>query len=155
MVTHRVPSTCTALAAAALVSAIACAHPTTCDTAVEVCGQPTLSMAALGQEFELAPTGIASISGTALRVTFERVIGDSRCPLGAQCVWAGSAAVRVVVSDASVELWRGTLNSGQDPKSIVVQGYELALVSVTPDTRINVTIDPKDYRAKLKLSMRP
>lgn len=67
------------------------------------CGEPSAVDAAftLGEPFWLA-LGERSVSAdgpTAIR--FVAVVGDSRCPEGAMCVWAGEATVDVGVRVAA------------------------------------------------------
>ena len=50
---------------------------------------------ALGRPFDVKAAEVATIQG--LHITFEGVSDDSRCPRGAQCVWAGDATVAVTL----------------------------------------------------------
>lgn len=49
----------------------------------------------LGQEFSLPIGKEASIKGADLRIGFEDVIEDNRCPLDVNCVWEGQAEILV------------------------------------------------------------
>ena len=51
--------------------------------------------AALGEEFRLATGETIVIKGEDLKIRFEAVTADSRCPTGAQCIWAGEAQCRM------------------------------------------------------------
>jgi hypothetical protein len=51
-----------------------------------------------GAEFSLAVGNSATISGTDHRITFTRLMEDSRCPVDVQCVWAGDAKIELTVS---------------------------------------------------------
>lgn len=48
--------------------------------------------AGLGQEFLLPIGQEALITGEDLRISFEDVTEDSRCPLNVTCIWAGRAS---------------------------------------------------------------
>lgn len=74
------------LAALFFVAATGCA---TVDTAV---------VAEPGAEFNLALGQTATLSGTAYRLTFNRVAEDSRCPTDVVCVWAGDAKIELIIS---------------------------------------------------------
>lgn len=50
-----------------------------------------------GTPFELAVGDRAVIATTSLELVFAAVEQDSRCPLRAQCVWAGEAHVRLTL----------------------------------------------------------
>lgn len=69
---------------------------------------------------------IASVNGP--RVRADRVIEDSRCPLDAQCVWAGRLVVRATVLcggwSRQLELTLG--------KPVTVADGSLTLVEATP-----------------------
>lgn len=59
----------------------------------------------LGQPFDLRVGESAVVTG-GLKVTFDRVVSDSRCPIDAICVWAGEAVLALKLSrgtDAPVE----------------------------------------------------
>ena len=54
---------------------------------------PTATVAPLAESFKLRVGQTAAITGTNVRVKFDRVVADSRCPIDVQCVWAGSASI--------------------------------------------------------------
>ena len=56
---------------------------------------PSQPQVALGEAFTLKPGQSASVQDGALRVRFESVINDSRCPRGVTCIWEGDAVVAV------------------------------------------------------------
>ena len=49
----------------------------------------------LGEEFTLSIGQEARITGENLRIAFEDVIEDSRCPLYVTCIWEGRASILV------------------------------------------------------------
>ncbi|WP_210358251.1 hypothetical protein [Sphingomonas beigongshangi] len=63
-----------------------------------------------------------------LHVRPDRVIEDSRCPVGVTCVWAGRVILRATVSDGS---WSKPINLILGVPADVADG-KLTLVSVTP-----------------------
>lgn len=95
----------------------------------------------LGQPFELGLRKSATVPAQHLKVTFERVVEDSRCPSDVDCFWAGQAtvAVRLESSGRRVKTL-GTANltvqgSGSVmPKSVRKIGpYWVKLVEVAPE----------------------
>ena len=54
--------------------------------------------AKLGQEFSLHVGESASIEGEELIIKFVKVAEDSRCPKGAECVWAGRVTCAVEIT---------------------------------------------------------
>ena len=65
-----------------------------------------------------------------LKIHFQEVIDDSRCPVGTTCVWAGNAKVKLTLSVGR----KGRdyeLNSNLAPTSIDYNGYRVKFVSLT------------------------
>lgn len=76
------------------------------------------------------------------RVTPLKVLEDSRCPVGTQCVWAG----RVKIT-ARIDLGSGSQNRELAlGEPIAVADGQLTLVEVLPEKRANQNIYPDEYR---------
>jgi len=107
----------------------------------------------LGQEVSLAPGQSADIAGENLKVRFNRVSEDSRCPTGVVCIWAGQVSCLVDVTDASgtqsVVLTAGGLTS--DPGKASYKSYTLAF-RVEPYPEAGKQIAERDYRLRLTVS---
>ncbi len=73
-----------------------------------------------------------SAAGGKLKVRFIGVTEDSRCPVGATCVWAGNAKVKIELIRRHKAPKVIELNTGLDPRALVVGGYEIKLTAVTP-----------------------
>ena len=110
--------------------------------------------AALGQEFDVRVGQWVTIEGERLRVTFDRVAEDSRCPEGVQCVWAGNAKVVLRLSKARKRASTLSLNTGLDPKQGAYRGYEVKLVKLDPYPKEGKQIRRRDYVATLVVSRR-
>ncbi len=54
--------------------------------------------ASLGQEFILPVGQTAVINGENLTIKFNGVKGDSRCPKGVECIWAGEAKCQMQIT---------------------------------------------------------
>ena len=80
---------------------------------------------------ECIQRGSANSSAT---LCFEEVIGDSRCPAEAVCVWAGTAIAKFRLTTNGQEhiLNLATMAWHVYPKSIEVDGYRVELVDVKP-----------------------
>lgn len=59
------------------------------------CAQPPSIEAILGQEFTLTEGGEALLEGEKLKVRFDSVVEDIRCPPNVSCVWQGNARIRL------------------------------------------------------------
>ncbi|MFT3743658.1 MAG: hypothetical protein QM785_05110 [Pyrinomonadaceae bacterium] len=65
-------------------------------------------------------------------VKFVSIVEDSRCPMNARCVWAGNAKIKLAVSKGKAAARSIELNSGLKPDSVVVYGYEIKFVDLSP-----------------------
>jgi len=63
-------------------------------------GPANADMVDADQPFQLTPGQHVNWTGGRLRLAFDRVVQDSRCPRGEQCLVAGTATVRFVVEGA-------------------------------------------------------
>ena len=100
----------------------------------------------LGREFALRPGESVTIQPTGLRVSFQGVVEDSRCPADAICVWAGDAVVALSVGARDLQL-----RSSSAPES-VVGAYRVRLERVEPYVYRDKTIPPDAYRAILRVT---
>ena len=88
-----------------------------------------------------------TVAVSGVQVTPLKVLEDSRCPLGVQCVWAGQVRISATVKSGSAntgtgdELGELTLN-----QPISVSNGQLTMVEIYPDPRKDRTIYPEEYR---------
>ena len=86
------------------------------------------------------------VAGTELTLTVE-AIDDSRCPVGANCVWAGDVTVRIDMRAPNAEPSVVSLRlSEKTTAAAVYRGTKIRLVSVTPTPAATGTVKPEDYR---------
>jgi hypothetical protein len=103
-----------------------------------------------GTQFELKRGQQANVAGTNLRLRFDGITEDSRCPEKVQCVWAGNAAANLRIMSAEKSV---TLNTGIEPRTTVVDAYTITLVNVKPNARQG-GIGANDYRVVLEVKRR-
>jgi hypothetical protein len=99
----------------------------------------------------LAPGQTTLIPEAGIRLRFEGVFGDSRCPANALCVWAGDATVRLVVQllgEAPANYDLHTI----DLKSVRHRDVTVALETLSPYPFDGRPIAPGDYRATLRIT---
>ena len=77
-----------------------------------------------------------------VRISPLKLLEDSRCPKDVQCVWAGQVRITAVVT------WQARVQQVEitQGRPVAVANGTLTLVEVTPETRSNVAINPRDYR---------
>ncbi len=116
-----------------------------CDEAL-----PTGPTVPLGRDFVLAPGGAAVIEGSTARLTFDRVIGDSRCPADALCILGGDAIVRITVFDNSAvreyDLHTGSMEPVRHDR------WTISLTDLSPYQFSAQTFEPSAYRATLRVT---
>lgn len=139
MMTLRTPVT--ALAALGL----ACG-----DRAPSAPGLPELS----GETFELRVGETALFEGGDLAVTFRSVLEDGRCPIDVDCVWAGNAAIELVVTVGG-ESTAVQLNTLVNPKAVELGVYDLTLVELEPLPHAGEPTPPELYVATLRFVRLP
>ncbi len=105
----------------------------------------------LGQFFELKPGEGARIAGEGVEVVFEKVDGDSRCALGATCVWEGQAKAVMRLRKASVGVsnFELVLRAGRgNLAEQSVGGYLISFQELSPYPVLGKEIDAGEYVGK-------
>jgi hypothetical protein len=107
-------------------------------------------------EVTLRPGQVTAVASTPLRIGFDRVANDSRCPATAFCIQSGDALVALTVSvegraGAEVLLRTRGGTSGSE-LSVVVAGYELAVSGLQPYPETTTPIPPGDYRVTVRIA---
>jgi hypothetical protein len=105
----------------------------------------------LDQNFRLAVGQEAILSDGNVRVRFEEVTQDSRCPVGGniRCVWAGFARVVLALSQAGAPQERDSVNLNIEPRAVRRFGLEIRLVALEPDRTDSGAPAPGSYVATL------
>lgn len=86
-------------------------------------------------------------------MTFEEVTADSRCPINALCVWAGSATVRVRIQGRGGEVRKFELQTPTpNTQSIQYRMVTLELLELQPYPFAGNPTDPSEYRATIRVS---
>ena len=106
-----------------------------------------------GQSFELHP-GTSAIVSDGLKVTFDGVRSDSRCPMDALCVWAGDATVAVRLSQPPATQAERALHTDPSGSEAQYLAYVIKLVALAPYPRSDRQIRPDDYVATLTVAAR-
>jgi hypothetical protein len=101
----------------------------------------------LGERFELKVGETASIGAEKLKISFQSVLEDSRCPMNAYCLWAGNATVSLKLKKRLVE--QVALNTFVEPKHVEFLQYVIELIQLDPYPPDATPIDQEDYTATL------
>jgi hypothetical protein len=127
-----------------IVALIACGNRTPVDPQVS---------AAIGDGFQMRVGQQISLDNHALRISFEAVPDDSRCPTQVTCVWAGDGRVRLTVStgDQNTPI---DLHTTLEPHSVAVHGYQIILEKLDPQPASTERLPQDRYTAHLKVTKR-
>ncbi len=115
-------------------------------------GQKTTVHVPPGESFTLGIGQSSEITGEDLRITFNEVIGDSRCPKNAVCIWSGVVSFQVTLT------YRGTAY----PLALKQPGltdqaedrffdYSLTF-RIDPYPSAGETVKPQDYQLTMTVS---
>jgi hypothetical protein len=94
-------------------------------------------------QVELRQGEIATAEDGSLSLRFLEVVADSRCPIGAQCIWAGNAEVALELTD-DTGVRRIEINSFTEPRQHVAAGWSVTFVDLLPQPRSGTSIDPAE-----------
>jgi hypothetical protein len=112
--------------------------------------------ASLDQPFELQPGQTALVGNEDLRVTFEKVSEDSRCPTGATCVWEGDAAAKLTVVQGTQEKSSLELHTSRRFSTEArYLRYRVVLEAVAPHPKLGTPIEAPSYRVTLTVKAAP
>ena len=115
----------------------------------------TAAQSNVGEAFELRVGEASTVSDAGVRIEFERVIEDSRCPVGVTCIWEGDATVRLRVvgvgADVSVDLHTHP-NFAQERTA---GNYRVRLGKLAPQPRAERPVNSKEYVATLVVTKDP
>jgi hypothetical protein len=111
-------------------------------------GVQTAAVVEPGASFSLAPGETAAVRGTDARLTFKRVVDDSRCPVDVTCVWAGDARIEVTISRNGTADETRTLGITPPKQEAVVGNLRIRFVSLAPVPRQADANVPRKYLAE-------
>jgi hypothetical protein len=75
-----------------------------------------------------------TVTNDGVKIQFEEVLEDSRCPANVQCVWAGQARVKVNISGPDMPEEALELIVGKKDKDVlcILDGYVMKAMSLAP-----------------------
>ena len=106
-------------------------------------------------EIAVKRCGSGDIGGDNVRLCFDSLISDSRCPANAMCVWAGSAVAKfsLTKNGESTSFNLATLKYGSYNKDTVLLGYKIEFVNLSPYPGTVPTPVPADQiKAEIKIT---
>ena len=107
----------------------------------------------LGQPFDLK-AGASAVLVDGLKLTFERVRADSRCPLDALCIQAGEAIVVLTLSQSASAQDEREVSTTPARSEAAYLSYLIKLVALAPYPRSAQQIRPEEYVATFTVDRR-
>ena len=99
------------------------------------------------EELKVRLGEVKSSKSLSIRVKFAEVIEDSRCPTGANCIWAGRARIKVTLEQEDGEAMTAEFSTDPNHDGIAIAGYRIHLVKLDPHPSAQKTPDEKEYTA--------
>lgn len=103
----------------------------------------------LDEEFSLGVGESAIFTKHGVVIKFESVNDDSRCPIGAICVWEGNATVVLELKNSNGDTLTSNLNTSLEPRVVEFSDLTIELKNLVPYPKLDETINPNDYVARL------
>ncbi len=130
------------IAALFLFTLLACPNPRECNVHFD-----------LNKSFSLDQASTACAhDDKGLSIRFDSIRGDSRCPEGVQCIWAGRADAVLTLSQGETSqtsiLSTGDMSQGGAGET-TFNGFKVKLENVEPPARQGQKIGQKDYKVRL------
>jgi hypothetical protein len=107
--------------------------------------------AVIDEEFRLPIGETVVITGEGLRVKFEAVTADSRCPQGVTCIWAGEAKCQTAITLNKITDPLVFTVSGGSPSQTTFKGYTFSF-NLEPYPKAQQTIDKNSYILIMKIT---
>lgn len=93
-----------------------------------------------------------------IKVRFNAVESDSRCPMDAICVWQGDAVTNFTVEqncDCDTPAFELKLHTSLQPKSGTAYGFRLELLNLQPYPMASLPTKQDSYYAWIRLTRQP
>jgi len=87
-----------------------------------------------------------------INIKFVSLLEDSRCPEGVNCIHAGNARIKVVVSKAGGDPITFEMNTNFGEKGNVYKGYAIYLTDLKPVPKTKVRLSRNQYTAMFSIS---
>jgi len=98
--------------------------------------KPAVNQTPASELTVLKPGQFASINASTI-LHYVRLVSDSRCPVGTQCIWAGEATIQLTL-ESGREKQTFTLTDRANTKDVL--GFGIELVSIDRGHLINIRV---------------
>lgn len=116
------------------------------------CGSVLQAKGRTNEQFKLQVNGQKTVTKDKLKVKFVSVVEDSRCPIDANCAWAGNAKIQLKLKKKNGAWETFELNTDIEKREIRFGGYAIKIVGLTPTPRTNIRINRNGYVATFSIA---
>lgn len=98
---------------------------------------------------------LQNFGNDAVKICFDSVLEDSRCPIDVVCVWEGTAVAKFSfsVNDDEHDIRLSTVNlPGIYSSDTVLMGYKIEFLDLQPYPQTNNNHSMSDYQAEIKIT---
>ncbi len=82
-------------------------------------------------------------------ISLDSILNDSRCPINANCIWAGNAEARFVFFESGNSIKFNLTIAGDSGTETEIQGYHIKLLQLNPYPSASVITKQEDYQAEV------
>ncbi len=97
----------------------------------------------VGEKFLLPVTYTAIEKNAGIKMLFEKIVSDSRCPIGAECLVAGYAQVSVRIAIGGVDYGSILLDTDMSKELRIIGGYRFSLIDLRPYPTLQSPMPPQ------------
>ena len=114
-----------------------------------VCEGETIHML-MNDTMEMQIGKVYCNQGNGIRLECDSLVGDSRCPMGAVCVWEGNAELSFILEQESDQLFEFSLNTNPAFRTdTTINGLRYELLDLLPYPLLDMNPDTVDYTVQL------
>lgn len=83
-----------------------------------------------------------------VKITLNKIIQDSRCPIDVVCVWAGNVTANVTLQSNTD---KETIDIYSDKGAVAFDSYQISLEKISPSSKADTEIKPENYILTFKV----
>ncbi len=110
-----------------------------------VCNSDSIQMA-LNDTIKMRIGAVYCNQANGIRLECDSLVNDSRCPLGATCVWEGNAELSFILEQDGDQLYEFNLNTNPGFRTdTTINDLRYKLVDLLPYPELDMDINLNDY----------
>lgn len=114
-------------------------------------GDPSAAVIPTPQDLTLRIGDEAPVGNSVIRISFGRVVEDSRCPMDVVCVWEGNAVAELGIRAGMGPTFPLQLSTTLEPRSTEWHGVKVTLLELLPYPKASAPTAPGAYTARVRV----